>query len=119
MFSNWFGQEENERPADEYPDTPVDPEEVSPGFDPMPYVIRLQEVLRNWFWDSSARCDVYERLMGLTNGDFITVCNAYKQTTGRTLRSDMDATLYDGCNVFYNRYGVQVRNRMDDLEIYG
>lgn len=115
-FKRWFGEEEEE-PVD-YPDTPMPSGEVADDFDPTAYVTRLREVLK-FLWDSSPRCDAYERLLDLSNPEFVMVCNEYKNTVGRTLRSDMDSMLYDGCNLVYNRYGVEVRERMDELNIIG
>lgn len=116
MFKRWFGEEDFE-PVD-YEDTPIPPGSLDPEFDSAPYVARLIEVLR-FLWDSSPRCDAYRRLLELSDPEFVIVCNDYKNQVGRTLRSDMDAQIYDGCNVFYNRYGVQVRERMDQLGVIG
>ena len=115
-FKRWFGEEQR-APVD-YDDTPLPPGEIANDFDTAPYVARLREVLR-FLWDSEPRCDAYQRLLELSDPEFVMVCNDYKNTVGQTLRSDMDRMLYDGCNVFWNRYGVQVRNRMDELNVIG
>lgn len=116
-LSRFMGNEAAE-PVD-YEDTPL-PIDVplTDDFDATPYVVRLIEVLR-FLLDSSVRCDAYKDLLALNDAEFITVTNEYKHETGRTLRSDMDAQLYDGCNVLFNRYGVQVRDRMDALGVIG
>lgn len=114
LFRRWFG---NDGPVD-YDDTPLPQGDIDPNFDTRPYVARLQEVLQVML-DSSPRCDAYYALLQLGDVEFVMVCNAYKNELGRTLRSDMDSMVYDGCNVFWNRYGVQVRRRMNRLNVIG
>lgn len=114
LFNQWFREED----FVDHPDTPVPDGPIDPEFDPAPYVARLQEVLQ-FLWDSSPRCDAYKRLLELTDAEFVIVCNAFKNDTGQSLRAAMDEQLYDGCNVFFNRHGVEVRRRMDALNVIG
>ncbi|WP_282782238.1 hypothetical protein [Phaeodactylibacter xiamenensis] len=110
-----FGEEQQD-----LPETPLAGDQPIPlDFDPLPLTTRLYEVLNSWLLDASPRCKAYKQMMELTDNEFIMVCNAYYNNYGRSLRSDMDATLQSGCTVFWTQWNNRVRRRMDELKVVG
>lgn len=115
-----LGLEERE-PVD-YPDTPIPVGvSVNPQFDPTVHVARLIEVLAaTYFVAPSPRCKAYQKLLDLNDAEFIIVVNAYKNTTGKSLRGEMDRMFTHGCVMLpYLRYGSYVIDRMDELGVIG
>lgn len=102
------------------PPTPLlDGEPTPVGFDPMPIVTRLHEVLTAWMFSAGPRCEALKKLYEQPPNSFILVCNTYNDTYGKTLRSDLDGIFQSGCSVFSTNYYDKVIEKMDNLGVMG
>lgn len=116
---NFFGFKEEEETRVVFSNTPyVDGGgSIDASFPIESHVSELHNVLGEWLIDASPRCAAYERLMDLSDNEFIAVLNAYYDTYGETVRSKMNATIQSGCSFFGKQWDDRVQERMDRLNV--
>jgi CTP:phosphocholine cytidylyltransferase-like protein len=92
---------------------------ISSDFSLESYLVELHDsVTATLIFNQSIRCSAYKRFYNeLNDNEFIAVCNAYYDVYGRTLKSDINNTIVNGCSVFGTNWEKRVIERINKLNI--